>query len=171
MALESCRSNTMISTNKGTITEQILTYERSPIYLETPGAGRERREEPPPEMRTITKSSLLSWLTLSTSLLATLSQTTSQLRVENKALINLKLSSALFQIVINWAAHSVVTPALLCHKEPAQGRDEMPPTRGISCLSYCHFNLSHFILSRDQPSNQTGPFPTFLFDFIVYGMS
>ena len=27
----------------------------------------------------------------------------------------------LFQIVIKWLAHSVATPALLCHKEPAQG--------------------------------------------------
>ena len=26
-----------------------------------------------------------------------------------------------FQIVIKWEAHSVATPALLCHKEPAQG--------------------------------------------------
>ena len=27
----------------------------------------------------------------------------------------------LFQIVIKWVAHSVATPAFLCHKEPAQG--------------------------------------------------
>ena len=30
-------------------------------------------------------------------------------------------SKLLFQIVIKWVAHSVTTPALLCHKEPAQG--------------------------------------------------
>ena len=29
--------------------------------------------------------------------------------------------TSLFQIVIKWVAHSVATPALLCHKEPAQG--------------------------------------------------
>ena len=30
-------------------------------------------------------------------------------------------SCDIFQIVIKWVAHSVATPALLCHKEPAQG--------------------------------------------------
>ena len=43
-------------------------------------------------------------------------------------------------------AHSVATPALLCHKEPAQDThkglwDEMAPTRGISCLSLLLYGI------------------------------
>ena len=32
-----------------------------------------------------------------------------------------QVSNTLFQIVIKWVVHSVATPVLLCHKEPAQG--------------------------------------------------
>ena len=35
--------------------------------------------------------------------------------------VSQECSGLLFQIVIKWVAHSVATPALLCHKEPAQG--------------------------------------------------
>ena len=43
----------------------------------------------------------------------------------HKLVIRLSISIAkdihLFQIAIKWVAHSVSTPVLLCHKEPAQG--------------------------------------------------
>ena len=37
-------------------------------------------------------------------------------------------------------AHSVATPVLLCHKEPAQGT-KRPLLKGISCLSLVHYGL------------------------------
>ena len=40
-------------------------------------------------------------------------------------------------------AHSVATPALLCHKEPAQGT-----TRGISCLSLVLYGIRMIVCSN-----------------------
>ena len=76
-------------------------------------------------------------------------------------------------------AHSVATPALLCHKEPAQGIQSPllgalgrnAPSRGISCLSLVLYGIriGGFHAGKGSPIGQ--PYATTAWIYIPLAMS